>query len=85
MRAALTQCKSKYAILYRNAYPKKENILEMWDKYFGNDYEDNVISELEDIEAKAIVNWVYQAFNNNRERERMQQKKFFQKLKISMK
>ena len=71
--AALIRCKSSYVVLYKNAYPKKDNIVDLWERYFGNGLSDHANSvnaiELTDIEAEAIVNWVYQACNNAQERE----------------
>lgn len=67
MLSALITSKSPYAILYKNSYPKKDNAITMWYKYFNNDNPNDEI-QLTDIEAKAIVNWVYRAFSNSEER-----------------
>lgn len=73
MLSVLITSKSPYAILYKNSYPKRDNAIDMWKQYFSNDvnYYDNPNNEIEltDIEAKAIVNWVYRAFSNAQERE----------------
>lgn len=72
MLSKLVLCKSRYAILYKNAYPTKENGAELWRKYFNNDnnYDANADNiELSFIESEAIVNWIYRAFRNSKERE----------------
>lgn len=67
MLSALITSKSPYAILYKNSYPKKDNAITMWNQYFNNDNPNSEV-QLTDIEAKAIVNWVYRAFSNSQER-----------------
>lgn len=73
MLTKLITCKSPYATLYRNAYPKEDNAIALWRKYFNsntNNYQnENCEIELNNDEAIAIVNWVFRAFNNSNERE----------------
>ena len=73
MYAQLIAQKSKYAVLYKDSYPKKENAFSVWkskidnsqDSYIG---EENHI-ELSSCESIAIVNWVYRTMSNSKERE----------------
>lgn len=59
---------SKYAILYKKSYPKKENAFSLWKEIMGLNQNDKPIVLTND-EAIAIVNWVYRALNNSLERE----------------
>lgn len=53
---------SKYAVLYKHAFPKAENALAVWQKLFVMDsYNDY---ELTSTEAMAIVYWVYRVLDN---------------------
>lgn len=65
--------KSPYAALYQKAYPKPDNAYRFWLETFPNDncinYVDNDENEcLSDIEAIAIVNWIYKMFKKAEER-----------------
>lgn len=70
MYASLTAHKSKFAILYREAYPKEGTAISVWrENVIGAEYIDNTeITELTYEEASAIVNWVYRALKNAQER-----------------
>lgn len=70
MYASLTAHKSKFAILYREAYPKEGTAISVWrEKIAGVEYSDNTeSSELTYEESSAIVNWVYRALKNAQER-----------------
>ena len=70
MYASLTAHKSKFAILYRDAYPKEGTAISVWrEKIMGAEYIDNTeITELTYEESSAIVNWVYRALKNAQER-----------------
>lgn len=73
MYARLRACKSKYADLYRGSYPKEDNALTIWKKCIGEDSSaDNshdLPVNLTHEESKGIVNWVYRALKNVKERE----------------
>lgn len=72
MLSKLTLFKSKYVVLYKNSYPKKDNAADLWAQYFEKFvYDENLsgATELSYVESEAIVNWVYRAFNNSSERE----------------
>ena len=65
--------KSPYAALYQKAYPKPDNAYRFWLETFPNDncinYMDNDENGcLSDIEAIAIVNWIYKMFKKAEER-----------------
>jgi hypothetical protein len=69
MLSKLEVCKSRYDVLYKHSFPKKDNAAELWRQYFNNNeiaYND---VELSGIESVAIVNWVYKAFDNKSDRE----------------
>lgn len=71
MYIRLSKQKSKYAILYKTSYPNKDNAIELWRSYFGeNNYadEDDIVL-LSRLESEAIVYWVYRALKNKEERE----------------
>lgn len=69
----LSQSKSRYAVLYKAPFPKKNTAVNLWRQYFNdisnNSETLNQTGILSRIESEAIVNWVYRAFNNSTERE----------------
>lgn len=83
MLNALSEIESPFAILYKSSYPKLENANIRWNefesKYLSNlnnkisneDRYSNIQPNyiLKHIEAKAIVNWVYQVYRNIEERK----------------
>lgn len=71
MYAKLVAHKSKYAALYRGAYPNKDNALSVWESRLQalNNIDDEQKIELTYEEASAIVNWVYRSLRNAQERE----------------
>ena len=75
MYAKLVACKSKYAVLYRGAYPNQDNARSVWNskvqKQESVDNEQKI--ELTYEEASAIVNWVYRSLRNAQERENFTQ------------
>lgn len=75
MYAKLVAHKSKYAVLYRGAYPNQDNARSVWNskvqKQESVDNEQKV--ELTYEEASAIVNWVYRSLRNAQERENFTQ------------
>ena len=75
MYAKLVAHKSKYAVLYRGAYPNQDNALSVWNsKVQKQESIDNGQKiELTYEEASAIVNWVYRSLRNARERENFTQ------------
>lgn len=78
MYAKLVAHKSKYAVLYRGAYPNQDNALSMWNSKVQNqesiDNEQKI--ELTYEEASAIVNWVYRSLRNSKERKVFTQELF---------
>ena len=87
--AKLTARKSKYAVLYRGAYPNHNNALSEWKlKVQGSERTnnnqnpaltyDNQKLRLTYEEAGAIVNWVYRCLANAEERESFTQQLFQQ-------
>ena len=75
MYAKLVARKSKYAVLYRGAYPNQDNARSVWNskvqKQESVDNEQKI--ELTYEEASAIVNWVYRSLRNAQERENFTQ------------
>lgn len=73
MLSKLAQSKSKFKILYKTSYPSKDNAVEVWNKFFGDNYcvSGNVSTtvNLSQTESEAIVNWVYRIFKDSAERE----------------
>lgn len=73
MLSRLIYSKSKYTVLYKGSYPKKDNAIDLWNQYFNDNSnhldELNNTEKLSRIESEAIVNWVYRAFSNSSERE----------------
>ena len=58
--------KSRYTPLYQQAYPKGDEAVKLWRKYISRN--DNKSIQLTELEAKAIVNWVYNSLKNIAER-----------------
>ena len=73
MYAKLVAIKSKYAVLYREPFPKQEKASAVWrDKIGQHSYADvsnTTEIELTYDESCAIVNWVYRVFRTSKERE----------------
>lgn len=71
MYASLTAHRSKYAALYRGAYPKKDTITSEWKQRLANTEQQDGPdqTELTYEESGAIVNWIYRALKNSQERE----------------
>ena len=73
MYAKLVAIKSKYAVLYREPFPKQEKAPAVWrDKIGQHLYADGGKTteiELTYDESCAIVNWVYRVFRTAKERE----------------
>lgn len=75
MYASLLAHHSRYAVLYRGAYPKQENAATMWreklgDRTSGEEATDEAgVAEMTYEESCAIVNWVYRTLKNAQERE----------------
>lgn len=72
MYAQLVAQNSKYAILYRDTYPKQENAATIWREKIGvySNGDNNEIAAYEPtyLESSAIVNWVYRTLKNAEER-----------------
>jgi len=70
----LEKIKSPISLLYKDAYPTSKTIIEVWINYKRNSVsEQSSINQTQDfqiqfIEAKAIMNWIYRSFNNKDER-----------------
>lgn len=82
MLSMLEKEESKYALLYKKAYPVKENAFRLWNNTFGNieeQYCQNVV-KLTIVESEAIVNWVFQTLKTSKEREDFA-KRIFHELK----
>lgn len=58
--------KSRYTPLYQQAYPKGDEAVNTWDKCISSN--NNKAIQLTVLEAKAIVNWVYNSLKNTAER-----------------
>jgi hypothetical protein len=83
MLNSLSEIDSPFAVLYKGAYPTLENANARWsefeDGYLSNSrfksFNDSTYSDIQPptllnlIEAKAIVNWIYQAYKNIEERK----------------
>ena len=73
MYAQLASHRSKYAVLYKDSYPKQENAANMWREKFGNQFNEDSneieVPEMTAEESSAIVNWVYRTLKNAKERE----------------
>lgn len=66
--ADLVAKNSKYAVLYREPYPKTESILSVWQSKIAEQDNASVGCELLYEEAQAIVYWIYQCIKNASER-----------------
>ena len=63
--------KSPLVSLYRKPYPKYNNAKDLWYDFTKKDYSNfSKINTISLTEAKAIVNWVYHAYNTPIEREK---------------
>lgn len=78
MYARLTARKSKYAVLYKGAYPKQDNAYSLWIQKIGTDdsADEYASEELSYEDSVAIVNWVYRTIDNNQKRESFTQELF---------
>ena len=64
--------KSKYARLYKSAYPTKDNATDLWRKLFPEQdliMEPDGCNELTHTECVGIVNWVYRVLKSADERK----------------
>ena len=71
MYARLSARKSIYAVLYKEAYPNRDNAYSTWVGHYGEqiDTPNELISaELTYEDSVAIVNWVYRTLKNAEER-----------------
>lgn len=70
MLERLTADQSRFAVLYKDAYPKKDNIIESWNQNIEtlDRYQSEHSEDLTYLEANAIVNWVYRSYRNAEER-----------------
>ena len=69
MFATLSNHKSKYAVLYKAAYPKRDDAYDFWTKNFNTPDESQFTNEeLSYEDSIAIVNWVYQVLSGSEER-----------------
>lgn len=70
MLGKLMSIKSRFAVLYKDSFPTKENIAELWYQkiQFDGYYIDRESEELSYLEANAIVNWVYRSCKSAEER-----------------
>ena len=81
MLAKLTSRKSKFAELYKNSIPKKDDAYSVWTRLFGEQYYIyDSQNELSYDESVAIVNWVYRTMQNSDEREEFT-KQLFERIK----
>lgn len=79
MLSKLEKEDSKYALLYKSAYPVKENAFHLWNNILGNTEKDCYYFkdvDLTIVESEAIVNWVFQTLKNSKEREDFTKKIF---------
>ena len=74
MYARLTARKSKYAVLYKGAYPKQDNAYSLWFQKIGLD--EYASEELSYEDSVAIVNWVYRTIDSIKKREEFTQELF---------
>lgn len=65
MYSRLITQNSKYAILYEGSYPRQENAYEEWYLKIS---ENSDFEELTQLDAEAIVYWVYRCFKNSEQR-----------------
>lgn len=81
MLAKLTSRKPKFAELYKNSIPKKDDAYSVWIRLFGEQYYIyDSQNELSYDESVAIVNWVYRTMQNSDEREEFT-KQLFERIK----
>ena len=70
--ARLVASKSRYAVLYQGRFPNKNTAASVWRQKMGEgSYNDDTYRsrcELTYLESSAIVNWVYKALKNSKER-----------------
>lgn len=73
MYEKLIVSKSKYAVLYREPFPKPEKALAVWRDKIGEHLhtDENATTEFELTydESHAIVNWIYRVLRTSKERE----------------
>ena len=67
----LSNCNSKYAALYDKPFPEKEDAIQVWNDTIE---ESGSEEELSQLEASAIVYWVYKILKNKSEREEFTKK-----------
>ena len=70
MYARLVSSRSKYAVLYQGRFPNKDAASSVWRQKMGEETHniDDTESHLTHLESSAIVNWVYKALKNSKER-----------------
>ena len=70
MYARLVSSRSKYAVLYQGRFPNKDAASSVWRQKMGEETHniDDAESHLTHLESSAIVNWVYKALKNSKER-----------------
>lgn len=71
IRGRLIAAKSRYKVLYDDAYSTKKNAISDWKEKIGRDlyYDDLSVMELSYDESAAIVNWIYRVLKDAEERE----------------
>lgn len=71
IRGRLAAVKSKYTILYENAYPKQDTAYDVWNEKININLHDNTDDSIELTldESSAIVNWVYRTLKDSNEKE----------------
>lgn len=67
MHSKLTAEKSKFSVLYDKPYPKPEKALEKWNSLINKHSNEETLN-MTNMEATAIVNWVYRCLKNSKER-----------------
>lgn len=66
-REELRKVHSKYEILYKEAYPSKEDAYEFWRNNIAEN-KDSCDEELSPLEAEAIISWAYQTIKTQKDR-----------------
>lgn len=71
MYATLVSHHSKYAVLYKDSYPRQDNAAAVWREKIGHQFDEDIneVSEMTVEESSSIVNWVYRTLKNAQERE----------------
>lgn len=74
MYEVLLKQKSQYVPLYydKNTFPKREKIAEQWHNIMSSNQPETPVviqEQMTDLDAQAIVHWVYAAFRSRKEKE----------------